>query len=78
MGGQIKISSICNPLYIGAIEILKPDSKKCLRGTREFGTYFLVVDHPYIYKKKTQILIAHQKEGVDGTKKSTASCQRNV
>ena len=41
-------------------------------GTRGFGTYFYAVDHPpyvILKEKNNQTLIAHQKEGVDRTKK---------
>ena len=39
---------------------------------------FFAVDHPQcdVWKQKTQILIAHQKEGIDRTKKSSASSQK--
>jgi hypothetical protein len=47
--------------------------KNDLRGTRGFGTYFWVVDRPpyvNLKRKNNQFLfIAHQKEGVGGTKK---------
>ena len=47
-------------------------AKKVRLGFRGFRTNFWEVDHPLcdVWKQKTQILIAHQKEGIDQTKKS--------
>ena len=46
-------------------------AKKSTPSNKGFGTYFCDVDHPpyVILKEETQILTAHQKEGLDGTKK---------
>ena len=45
--------------------------KKVRQGFRGFRTIFLLLTTPYVMfeSKKTQILIAHQKEDIDGTKK---------
>ena len=45
---------------------------------RGFCPCFWEVDHPLcdVLKQKTQILIAHQKEGIDLTKISTARVKR--
>ena len=45
--------------------------KKVRLGFRGFRTIFLLLTTPYVMfeSKKTQILIAHQKEDIDGTKK---------
>ena len=49
-------------------------AKKVRLGFRGFHTCFGEVDltHCDVRKQKTQILIAHQKEGIDKTQKSTA------
>ena len=46
-------------------------AKKVPLGFRGFRTVFLLLTTPYVMfeSKKTQILIAHQKEDIDGTKK---------
>ena len=52
--------------------------KKVQLGFRGFCPYFLLLTTPYVMfeSKETQILIAHQKEDIDGTQKSTASRQK--
>ena len=54
------------------------EGKKLLKGFREFRTYFWEVDHPPcdVWKQKTQILIAHQKEDIERTQKSPAIRQK--
>ena len=53
-------------------------NKKSFLGFRGFRTCFWEVDHPLcdVWKQKTQILIAHQKEGIDRTQKSPAIRQK--
>ena len=52
--------------------------KKVHLGFRGFCAYFLLLTTPYVMfeSKKTQILIAHQKEEIDRTQKSPASRQK--
>ena len=52
--------------------------KKSFLWFRGFCTIFLLLTTPYVMfeSKKTQILIAHQKEGIDRTQKSTAIRQK--
>jgi hypothetical protein len=53
-------------------------AKKVWLGFRGFCNYFWEVDHPLcdVSKQKTQILIAHQKEDIERTQKSTATRQK--
>ena len=53
-------------------------AKKVQLGFRGFRTNFWEVEHPLcdVWKLKTQILIAHQKEDIERTQKSTATRQK--
>ena len=52
--------------------------KKFPKGLEDFAPIFGKLTTPYVMfeSKKTQILIAHQKEGIDRTQKSTAIRQK--
>ena len=54
--------------------------QKRLRGTRGFCPYFWEVDHPLcdVWMKKTQILIANQKEVIDQTKKVPLAAKKST
>ena len=66
-------------LYIEAI-IIKQDRRYSdpKHNYFEHLTYFWEVDLPLcdVWKQKTQILIAHQKEDIERTQKSTATRQK--
>ena len=55
-------------------------TKKVQRGTRGFCPYFWEVDHPLwdVWMKKTQILIANQKEEIDQTKKGQLAAKKST
>ena len=55
-------------------------TKKSFLWFRGFRTWFLLLTTPYVMfesKKKTQIFIAHQKNKIDQTQKSTAIWQKS-
>ena len=64
--------------YFEGSNAVKTNVNAQLDNNSPFCTCFWEVDHPLcdVWKQKTQILIAHQKEDIERTQKSTATRQK--